>query len=389
MRIAVLSNTAWYLYNFRLNLMHALKEEGHEIIGVSPLDPYIERLEAAGVPHREWRLKGASINPFTEVLAIWRLYTILRREKIDTVLAYTPKGNIYGAFAARMAGAKIVNNVSGLGRTFIKQGLLTALMKRLYRTTLRWSSYTFFQNNDDMSLFLEQHIVEEGKAERLPGSGVDVRRFVTESRPRLNSESVVFLLIARMLWDKGVGEFVAAAREVKKLYPASTFKLLGFVGTDNPAAIPSEQIESWENEGEIEYLGATDDVRPVIQEADCVVLPSYREGVPRTLLEAASMGKPIITTDATGCRDAIDDGVTGFLCRPRDPLDLADKMLRMIRLTPLERADMGSLGRRKMEAEFDERIVIGRYLDIIQDLGRESEIALDANSLPMQQGTKQ
>lgn len=376
MRIVVLANTAWYLYNFRLNLIRALKEEGHEVIAVSPTDPYIKRLEAAEVSHRDWRLKGSGVNPFAEVLAIWRLYRVLRSEETDLVLAYTPKGNIYGAFAANMTGAKIINNVSGLGRTFIKKSLLTSLVKRLYRTTFHLSSYIFFQNREDMSLFLEEHIIEPQNVERLPGSGVDLKRFVAskDARAGCNGEDIVFLVIGRMLWDKGIGEFVAAAREVKKIHANARFKLLGFVGADNPAAIPSEQIGLWEEEGIIEYLGETEDVIPIIQDADCVVLPSYREGVPRALLEAASMAKPIITTDAPGCRDTVDEGSTGFLCRVKDSSDLADKMLQMMRLTAEERAEMGMRGRRKMESEFDERIVIGRYLEVIKWLEGASNI---------------
>lgn len=370
MRIVILANTAWYLHNFRLNLITALKNAGHQVVSISPTDDYVSHLEIAGVDHREWRLTGAGVNPIEEAWAVFRLYILLRREKPDVVLLYTPKGNIYGAFAAKMAGAKTVHNVSGLGCVFIDRSILARAVKYLYRLTFRWASHSFFQNEEDMAMFLEEGITDREKAERLPGSGVDLRRFVASGDKNANgSEATVFLLVARMLWDKGVGEFVAAARQIKQRYPQTKFQLLGFVGIDNPSAIPREIIASWEDEGIVEYLGTTNDVARVIRGADCVVLPSYyREGVPRTLLEAASMGKPLITTDAPGCRDTVDDGVTGFVCRIKDSSDLADKMLQMIALTAGERAEMGRRGRIKMEKEFDERIVIDRYLKVVHAL---------------------
>lgn len=185
-----------------------------------------------------------------------------------------------------------------------------------------------------------------------------------------------FLLVARLLWDKGVGEFVEAARMVHRQYPTAKFQLLGFLDVKNPTAVSSVQMDDWVEEGVVEYLGVADDVKPYLAAADCVVLPSYREGVPRSLLEAAAMGRPIVTTDAVGCRDAVDDGVNGLLCRVGDAGDLADKLLRMIEMFPEERALMGLEGRKKMEREFDEKIVIRRYLEII---GEVSSPAASAN----------
>lgn len=367
MRILILANTAWYLYNFRLNLMRALREAGYDVVSVSPADECVDKLREAGFTHRDWRLMGSSVNPVSEMLAVLGLCAILRREKADVVLAYTPKGNIYGTFAAKMASARIINNISGLGRAFIEEGLLASVAKQLYRIAFRWSSHTFFQNNEDMALFLKEGIADRAKVERLPGSGVDLKRFgISQEMTARESNEIVFLLIARMLWDKGIGEFVTAAKEIKKRYPKVRFLLLGFVGVDNPSAVSREQITSWVEEGVVEYLGTTNDVVPVIREADCVVLPSYREGVPRTLLEAASMAKPVIATDAPGCRDTVDDGLTGFLCRPKDSTDLTDKMLRMIHLSAEERAEMGHRGRLKMEREFDEQTVIDRYLEVLR-----------------------
>lgn len=383
MRIAVIANTAWYLYNFRLSLMQALVAAGHEVLAIGPADDYVDKLAAAGIRHRAIPLAGASVNPLRELRTVWALYRVLRSERVDLVLSYTPKGNIYGAMAAAVNKVPTVPNVSGLGRLFIRHSPLTWLVKQMYRFAFGRARRVFFQNREDMESFVRLGLVGAGKAERLPGSGVDLARFAPAQHTGLHPESplqarddaappgedFVFLLVARLLWDKGVGEYVEAARKVRQKHPAAEFHLLGFVDVQSPSAIPRAQVERWVEEGVIRYLGSTDDVLPCLSNADCVVLPSfYREGVPRALLEAAAMAKPIITTDAPGCRDTVDDGVTGFLCRPRNADDLAEKMLRMIEMDRDHLKAMGQRGHEKMVREFDERIVIGRYLDAIGEI---------------------
>lgn len=370
MRIAVVANTSWYLYNFRLTLMQTLMAAGHEVVAVGPPDDYADKLVAAGVRHRAISLAGASINPLRELRTVWALHRIFRDEGIELVLSYTPKGNIYAAMAAAMNGLPTVPNVSGLGRVFIRRSPLTWLVKQLYRFTFGRAARVFFQNLDDMGMFVRLGLVDGSKSVRLPGSGVNLDRFFPDGNPD-SRERFVYLLVARLLWDKGVGEYVEAARKVRQKHPAAEFHLLGFLDVQNPSAIPRAQVDAWVKEGVINYLGSTDDVLPYLRAADCVVLPSfYREGVPRTLLEAAAMAKPLITTDAPGCRDTVDDGVTGFLCRLRDADDLADKMLKMIEMDHDHFVAMGHRGREKMMREFDERIVINRYLEIVNELAK-------------------
>jgi glycosyltransferase involved in cell wall biosynthesis len=384
LRIAVIANTSWYLYNFRMSLMQALVAAGHEVVAVGPTDAYVDKLVAAGIRHRAIPLAGASVNPLRELRSVWALHRVFQSEHVDLVLSYTPKGNLYGAMAAAMNSVPTVPNVSGLGRLFIRHSPLTWLVKQLYRFGFAKAVRVFFQNREDMESFVRLGLVGAGKAERLPGSGVDLARFVpvepdifhpADRSPQVvegnpdGGKQFVFLLVARLLWDKGVGEYVEAARKVRQKYPAAEFNLLGFIDVQSPSAIPRDQVEGWVKEGVIRYLGPTDDVLPYLSNADCVVLPSfYREGVPRTLLEAAAMAKPIITTDAPGCRDTVDDGVTGFLCRVRDAGDLADKMLRMLDMDPVELEEMGQRGRAKMVREFDERLVINRYLDVVREI---------------------
>lgn len=371
MNIAVVSNTAWYLFNFRLNLMRALQAAGHTVVAVAPDDAYAQRIRDAGIAFEAVPISGGGTHPVRELQSVLRLGAVFRRHRVDLVLSYTPKGNLYSALACIVLGVPFVPNVSGLGRAFIRKSLVTQVAKTLYRLTFGRAHRVFFQNLDDMGVFVSARLVRPDKVERLPGSGVDLSRFSPAAPLARAADAPVFLLVARMLWDKGVGEYVEAARSVRKLHPGARFQLLGFLDVANPSAISRQQMDEWVAQGVVEYKGPTDDVRPFLVQADCVVLPSYREGVPRTLLEAAATARPVITTDAPGCRDTVLDGKTGFLCRPADAQDLADKLLRFIALTPEERQAMGQCGRGFVEQNFDERAVIGRYLEVVRDIATE------------------
>jgi glycosyltransferase involved in cell wall biosynthesis len=363
LRIAVVANTAWNLVNFRLNLMKALRAAGHEVIAVAPHDPVqAQRLKEVGVMFTPVAISGSGTNPLRELQSIIALRRVLRRHGVKAVLSYTPKGNLYSSLAALSCRLPFLPNVSGLGRAFISKSWVTMVVRGLYRLTLGRAHKVFFQNLDDMGLFLQAGLVPRERCERLPGSGVDVSRFALQPLPDHKSDAPVFLLVARLMWDKGVGEFAEAARAVLKRYPQARFQLLGFFDVDNPSAVPRAQLQDWESEGVLTYLGPTDDVRSFLAQADCVVLPSYREGVPRTLLEAAAMGRPVITTDAPGCRDAVVDGVTGWLCRTADAGDLARCMLTFVTTPVVEREAMGQRGRQRVEAEFDEHLVFQAYL---------------------------
>jgi len=282
-------------------------------------------------------------------------------------LVYTVKPNVYGSIAARALGIPVVNNISGLGAVFMKETWLTCLVRGLYRLALSRSARVFFQNEDDRRLFVEGKLVRQEVTDMVPGSGVALAHFEATPLPA-TTHAIRFLLIARMLWDKGVGEFVEAARMIKSRGAHAEFCLLGFLDVQNPATVLREEMQAWVDESVVKYLGATDDVRPYIAEADCIVLPSYREGTPRSLLEAAAMARPIITTDAVGCREVVHDGVSGYLCHTRDAADLAEKMQRMIALSPEARAEMGRRGREKVERQFDEEIVINKYLETIAEI---------------------
>jgi glycosyltransferase involved in cell wall biosynthesis len=360
-------NTAWNIFNFRRGLMTALANAGFQVTAFAPPDEYVARIESLGVRYIPMGLDNARTNPVLELLTLLRMVRLLRHECPALILSYTPKVNIYLSFAARLWRIPVVANVSGLGRTFIAGGWLTRIARLMYRIAFSWPECIFFQNAEDRTIFLRAGLAKEERTTLIPGSGVDVSRFTPQRRVR-NDGTFVFLMAARLMWDKGVGEYVAAARQLRSEFPTVSFRLLGFLDVPSPSAVPRREVEAWQREGIIEYLGHSDDMVSVYREADCVVLPSYREGMPKTLLEAASMGLPAITTDVPGCRQALVDSETGFLCNVRDAAALAAAMRRMLLLTPEQRAGMGKLARERVAREFDEKIVIERYLDVVKSI---------------------
>lgn len=309
-------------------------------------------------------------HPGRDLILLWRFLRLMRIERPDVYLGYTVKPNVYGSLAAHLLRIPVINNISGLGAVFIRDGWLLRVVRWMYSTALMRSAKVFFQNDDDRQLFISGGLVRAEMTDLLPGSGIDLNRFTP--RPKTvgqgDASKFRFLLIARMLRDKGVGEYVEAARLLRQRWPLAEFCLLGFVDVQNPTAISHIEMDAWVAEGVVNYLGVSDDVRTQLITADCVVLPSYREGTPRTLLEAAAMACPIITTDAVGCREVVDDGVNGYLCKVRDAGDLAAKMEQMLSLSIEQRAQMGQRGRTKMVSKFDEQIVIKKYLEAIEEI---------------------
>lgn len=374
MKIVICLNTAWNLVNFRTGLIRAMVAAGHEVVAVAPDDKYAASLNVLGCRFVPLHMENGGTNPVQDALLTWRFVCLFARERPDIYLGYTVKPNVYGSIAAHMMRIPVINNIAGLGSVFIKDGWLVRVVRWLYRMALKRSAKVFFQNPDDRTLFIDGGMVRTKVAELLPGSGIDLNRFTADPKLVSGNHNFRFLLIARMLRDKGVGEYVEAAKLVRQCWPLAEFCLLGFLDVKNPAAISRADMDAWVAEGVVNYLGVSDDVRVEIAFADCVVLPSYREGTPRTLLEAAAMSRPIITTDAVGCREVVDDGVNGYLCNIRDARDLAAKMEQILSLSPDQRREMGLLGRAKMVAEFDEQIVIKKYLATIEEIRVQQSI---------------
>ncbi len=365
MKVAIIANSAWYLHNFRLNLAQELQQAGHQVLFISPLDGYVKKLQAAGFEHLNWEVASAGMNPLAELGSVWRLRKLLMHRQIDALLAYTPKANIYSGLALWGQNTVFLPNISGLGRAFIRPSAITLLVVQLYRLALRQAQRVIFQNMDDLGVFTARGVITRGRAVRVPGSGVDLQRFTPSGRLPGEGPHTHFLFVGRLLKDKGAVEFAEAARLLKHEFPDLRFTLLGSSTSDNPTAVSAAQLREWKAAGLVEHQEHLDDVRPLIDAADCVVLPSYREGVPRSLLEAAAMAKPLITTDAPGCRDTVVDGDNGYLCQPRSAVSLAQAMRRFITLEASQRRSMGLRSRALAEAVFDERLVIDQYLRLL------------------------
>lgn len=356
MKVVVIASLAESLLNFRGPLLAAMRASGHHVTALAPgeNESVAARLGVMGVDYRPLALERTGMNPLRDLRALSQLVACLRELQPDVVFGYTIKPVIYGSLAARLAGVpRSYSMVTGLGYAFIGKGLrqrlVAMLVSALYRAGLSGNAGVFFQNPDDLELFCSRRLLgDPRKAILVNGSGIDLDRYATcepvPGRPR-------FLLIARLLRDKGITEYVEAAGILKTRYPESSFRLLGPFDS-NPAAITREEIDLWQREGNIEYLGETDDVRPYIADCSVYVLPSYREGTPRTVLEAMAMGRPVVTTDAPGCRETVREGENGFLVQVRDSISLARAMERFI-LEPGLCVTMGQRSRQVAVEKYD------------------------------------
>ena len=365
-KIAIVVNNSWYAYNMRFNLALVFKSAGYEVIFISPYDRYSDKIKQE-FEYIDISLNTKGINPIEDLKTIYRYYKIYKDIKPDIILHYTIKPNIYGTLASSILNIPTINNIAGLGTLFIKQNIITKIAKWLYKVSQKKAIKVFFQNQDDFKMFVDERLVQKEKCDVLPGSGVDITKFIPVEKE--DDGIFRFLLVSRMLWAKGVQEFVDSAKIIKSKHENIEFQLLGHLDTASPTAISKEQMDIWVADGYVKYLGSSDDVRVEISQADCIVLPSfYREGVPRILLESASMEKPIITTNNIGCKNVVDDGLNGYLCEVRNSQDLADKMEIMINLDNNERKSMGKAGRIKMINKFDEKIVINKYLFTVENI---------------------
>lgn len=366
-KILFIANTAWSMYNFRKNLLQRLIKDGYKVEIICPFEEnFMGKLTKLGCVCHQITMSAKGVNPFKNLKLVYDLYRLIKHIAPDFIFCYTIKPNIFGSIAAGIAKIPSIAITTGLGYTFLHKNLVSRISGFLYKFALIFPREVWFLNNDDLQTFRALNLVSAEKAKILRGEGIDLQRFNISSLEQPDNV-IRFLAIARMLWDKGINEFILAAQEIKKKFDNVEFQLLGFVGTSNPQAIPMEQIKSWAEQGIAHYLGATGNVIPFIQKASCIVLPSYyREGIPISLLEGAAMGKPIITSNTAGCKDTVTDGITGYLCEPRDVDSLVSAMKKIILLDKSERLKMGLMGRKKMEKEYDVQIVIEHYLTTLE-----------------------
>lgn len=365
-RIVVSANSLWNIHNFRRDLIEALDRNGWSVIIAAPATP--EECRSWPGPGRVVSIDicRSGTNPFRDLNLFRRYYQLLCAERPAAYLSWTIKPNLYGGFAAWTAGVPALANVSGLGTAFLSGGLLGRFVSLLYKLAFRRSAVVYFQNVDDRNLFVGERLVRADQARLLPGSGINLKRFAMTALPL--GGGIRFLMVARLLGDKGVRDYVEAARLARRIVPEARFGLLGAIDDGNRTAISAEELGEWVRDGVIDYLGEVSDVRPQLAAATVVVLPSYREGLPRSLLEGAAMGRPLIATDVPGCRELVEDSVNGFLCLPRDPNSLSAAMIRMAKLDESLRAKMGARSRQVAEARFSDELVTRAYVMALAEI---------------------
>jgi glycosyltransferase involved in cell wall biosynthesis len=366
-RTAVLSaNSGWNVVNFRKPIVEALRASGWDVVVLAPDDGKGEALRALGARYVPIRIDSSGTSILGDGRLLLDYLSALWAIRPQAFLGFTVKPNVYGSLAAGLLGIRIVNNISGLGTAFLRGGLLGWLVGRLYRLALRRSACVFFQNPDDRQLFVGKGLVRPAQAKLLPGSGIDLDHFRPEPKPAAGGDKFRFLFVGRLLRDKGLIEYAEAARLLRDRWPDVEFAILGSSGSDNPSAVPKSEVKRWQAEGVVHYLGESNDVRPFLATADCVVLPSYREGLSRSLLEAAAMARPMIASDVPGCREVVVDGETGLLCEARSTASLAQAMQAMLVMDARARIAMGSRARKKAVREFDQALVANAYLEALR-----------------------
>lgn len=361
--ILISSNYAWTIFNFRMNLIKRLKKEGFKIIVFTQFDGYEIEIKKEVDIIKNLYISRKGINPLIDLITLFHFIKIFLIFKPSNILLFTIKPVIYGSIAARLTNLNSIPMITGLGTLFITNTWLTKIAKRLYKIALKSTKTIFFQNEDDMKIFVDNKLVESSSCIITPGSGINLEKFKQRDIP--NEKNLKFLFVGRLIKDKGIREFVDAARIIKKKFSNVDFQVLGPVGSENRSAIKQNKLEEWKKEKVIEYLGETDDTLFFLNRATCIVLPSYREGTSRALLEAAAVGRPLIAADVPGCREIVDDLRSGYLCKVRDYLDLADKIEKMIMLPHESRLIMGMNSRLKVEKEYDENIVLNLFINEI------------------------
>lgn len=376
MKVVLFANTDWYLWNFRRALALALHQAGHEVLLLSPDGPYGERLRALGVRWQALPMDRRSLHPLREARLLLHLWRLLRRERPQLVHGFTIKCAVYGSLAARLARVPArVNAVAGMGYVFTsadrRARLLRPLVRRLFRPAFAGrQARLILQNPDDVALFAGSGLVDPAAIRLIPGSGVDCLRFAPDPA-RTPGPRVRVLLPARLLWDKGLAEYAEAARLLRAWEAPVDLLLAGEPDPGNPAAVPEATVRAWVAQGLLQWLGHVQDMPALLRTVDVVALPSYREGLPKGLIEAAACGCALVATDVPGCREVVEHEVDGLRVPVRDAPALAQAIARLA-ADPGLRARLGAAARAKAEARFDERRVVRATLAVYRELCGEA-----------------
>ena len=383
LHIAFVANTSWSMYNFRIEVLRFFISRGFKVSVIAPFDSFTSKLLAEGVDYIPVSLHNYSLNPFRDFLTFFQLYRIMRKNRFDHVFLYTIKPNMYGGLAAWWTRTSYTAAVTGLGRFLTFQNsILNRLTIGMYKLCLKGASECWFLNDHDKNLFIELDIVESEKSYLLPSEGINTQKFRPRQRKQ-DSGIIRFLFAGRLLKEKGIEDFVSLARHIKSIYPRVKFEVLGYIDRRNPHSIHLDQLHSWQKEGYIKYIGANEDVRPYLERADCIVLPTkYQEGKSRILLEACSMEKPVITYENHGCSDIVIHGKTGWVCHDRTTLGLVEAATEFLDMTPAARIEMGKMGRAFVKKKFDVREIVQIYAQKLSSYGVISVSAVE-NSTPI------
>lgn len=361
------ANTSWYLKNFRENTLSRFIDQGFKVICIAPKDSSSDDLISLGCKFIPLNINNKGLNPFQDMKLIYTLYKLYKLHKPHAVFNFTIKNNIYGSYASALSGIKIFNHITGLGTTIIHGGVLSLFVKILYLTSQFFATKVFCQNSDDYQFFKNNFLVSKKKLQILPGSGVNLNKFSHDTEVSISAKDennpIIFLYAGRLLKDKGLIELVEALKIINSRSIQCKLQIYGFIDNKNISSISEPEVMLWKNIPGIEWCGATKDIINVMKNIDCVILPSYREGMPRTLLEAAALSIPLIATDVPGCREIVQHNINGILCKPRSVSSLKKSILKMKNLSINERKKMGTAGRRLIEKKFDEEIVIKIALD--------------------------
>lgn len=364
--IAFVSNNCWSLFNFRMHLLTHYLAKGYKVITIAGEDEYTQELKSAGALFYNVEFRNSTVDPVADLHVLRQLKKIYALERPNIIFHYVTKPAIYGSLAAGSLKIPSISVITGLGYAYSGNSWLSLPVTLLFRLALKKASEVWFLNRENAGFFTGKRIIPPGKSKILPGEGIDTSHFAPVAKAPA-SKTFVFIMVSRLLWSKGVGTYMDAARKLRQNNVDVLFKLLGKPETGHPESVSPDHLTGWEREGLLTNLGFANDVRNALSEADCFVLPTYyEEGIPRTLMEASSMELPVITSDHTGCNSVVEDGFNGLLCKPRNATDLAEKMMAVIRMSDDQRREMGKNGREKMMQQFDISHVVRIYDDAIR-----------------------
>jgi len=370
--IAIVANATWNIYNFRMNVLSSLSKAGHKIYVIAPIDEYIKYRESfpliEHIPLK--KMKRKSINPFHDLALFFELLSIYRKINPDIVLHYTIKINIWGAFAARILKIRSLAFVTGLGYAFLKKGILKKISETLYKISFPYHDKVIFENEDDLQLFIDKKLIKKEQGLAIKGCGVDTSYFEPEEKPK--SSKVIFTFIGRFLIDKGIKEFVGAAKTIREKHPNTVFQAVGDIDPHNSSSITPLNLQKWRTESQVDFINHQENIKTIISNSDCIVLPSYREGMPKVLLEGLSMAKPLITTDVPGCRELVTEGVNGFIVRHKSVDELIKAFEKFLAMEEKNQKAMGKEGRKMAIHTFDSEIIASKIMNIVMTVLKSS-----------------